>query len=59
MDKFKYCLDTLTYKRQIDADLDDAARAGLRGTPTYFINNKRVEGVQSEKDWDLLIEAAR
>lgn len=39
-------LDAGTHKRAIAADVDDATRFGISGTPTFFINGRPVLGNQ-------------
>lgn len=53
--KFTLCLATKPYQSQIDQDMTDAATLGVRGTPTYFVNRVKVEGVVDEKVWDKAI----
>lgn len=60
MTAFESCLSTEKYRPQIEKDIEDAARLGVRGTPTYFINNVKVEGVATESTWDtLMLEALK
>ena len=42
--EFNTCLDSGETKGAVLADLSDAQRLNLRGTPTFFINNKEVFG---------------
>lgn len=35
-----------TCRRRVQRDVDSAARSGVRGTPTFFVNGRRFEG-----DW--------
>ena len=53
--KFSRCLESAQFAPQIDQDLTDAAALGIRGTPTYFVNGWRVEGVISEEEWAKII----
>jgi len=53
--RFDLCLKTQRYDNEITADLADAVDLGLRGTPTYFVNGKVIEGVISSGDWDKII----
>ncbi|MBU2542343.1 DsbA family protein [Patescibacteria group bacterium] len=52
---FSTCLDNEKYQGEIYQDFKDAADLGLRGTPSYFINNLKVEGSLTAEDWDNLI----
>ena len=42
MKKFKKALDDGTYKAQVDADLKLGGEVNVSGTPTMFLNGKRV-----------------
>ena len=53
--KFNLCLQEQKYDKGITVDLSDAAELGLRGTPTYFVNGKVVEGFKSIVEWDKII----
>ena len=57
MTKFKKALDSKTYKARVDGDLKLGGEVFVSGTPTIFLNGKRVQ------NWDFnalskLIEAA-
>jgi protein-disulfide isomerase len=41
---FDSCLDSRRYKAKIESDFDAGVRAGVYGTPTFFINNKTIVG---------------
>ncbi len=43
---FNECYDQGRYGNVINRDLSDGQSAGVQGTPTFFINNKMVEGAQ-------------
>lgn len=53
--RFKSCLDSKKYQSNIDKDMLDAADLGIRGTPTYFINQTKVEGVTTKDAFDKII----
>ncbi|TAK05245.1 DsbA family protein [Patescibacteria group bacterium] len=42
--RFEQCLSSAETDAEIDRDVADAQDAGVRGTPTFFINGARVEG---------------
>jgi protein-disulfide isomerase len=44
MEKFRSCLLDGTFAEEIAKDYEDGFRAGVRGTPTFFINGQRVAG---------------
>ena len=53
--QFNNCFTTKKYLNDIQEDMNDAARVGVRGTPTMLINGTIVEGVLSQKNWDTLL----
>ena len=53
--KFARCLTAKQYQKDIDQDVLDAATLGVRGTPTYFVNQTPIEGVVDMKTWDSII----
>lgn len=55
---FSDCLDSQKYNDEVDADLRDGIQAGVTGTPTFFINGKRVVGAQPLQTFQTLIEQA-
>lgn len=42
--RFEQCMVSADTSAEIDRDVADAQNAGVRGTPTFFINGARVEG---------------
>lgn len=44
VDRFDNCVATRQFKNEIVQDLNDGQALGVRGTPTWFINGRRVEG---------------
>jgi len=53
--QFDNCYKNKIHINQIEADLQDAAKIGLRGTPTYVVNGEVVEGEITNQQWDDLI----
>lgn len=45
-DAFAACLDSHEFAKQVDADLGEARSLGLRGTPTFLVNGRRLVGAQ-------------
>ena len=43
---FQQCLAGNAYEAEIRKDLEDGARAGVTGTPTFFINGRPLIGAQ-------------
>ncbi len=54
--EFTTCLTNQTYATEVEADFQEAITFGLTGTPTFFINGYRVEGVPSIDDFQGIIE---
>ncbi len=55
---FKTCLESQTILYEIQEDLKAGIAAGVTGTPTWFVNDYRFEGVISFADWQKIITAA-
>ena len=58
----KAALDGTPHRAAIDADIDLAARVGLDGTPTFFVNGRRILGAGPDFEQlvaDELAEARR
>ncbi|RJO65839.1 MAG: thioredoxin [Myxococcales bacterium] len=56
MDKFKKALDSGAFKAQIDEDKKAAEAAGARGTPTFFVNGRKIVGAQPVENFKKLID---
>lgn len=55
--EFSSCVNTGKTLPQVDQDLRDGLQLKVIGTPTYFINQLKVEGLMDEDEWDkILIE---
>lgn len=52
MEQFDSCYTTEKYKKEIEKDMMEAVEIGVRGTPTYLINNKIIEGVANDEIWE-------
>ncbi len=53
---FNSCLDSGKYQAEVEKDLADGQRAGVSGTPTIFINGRRVVGAQPYTAFAQVIE---
>ncbi len=58
MANFKKALDDGKYKKQVADDQALARKVGANGTPTLFVNGKKVVGAQPFSAFEPLIEAA-
>ena len=61
---FTECLDSRRFRRAVEADVAEGTSVGVRGTPTFFINGRRLVGAQPieafrEAVRDALEEARR
>ncbi len=54
---FDACVDNQTHLEELQKDLADAQAVGLSGTPTFFINGRRVVGAQPFEVFVEIIEA--
>ncbi len=54
--QFSDCLDTGRYKAQVEKDLQDGLRAGVSGTPGFFINGIFLEGAQPMRAFEEIID---
>ena len=57
VEKFKKALDTGKYKAYVNKDKAQARRFGANGTPTFFINGKRLVGAQPYNRFKALIDS--
>lgn len=53
--QFNNCFDSRKYKDEIEIDRADGLAAGVTGTPTFFINGKRVPGAIPMEIWEKII----
>ncbi len=57
-DVFRNCLDSGKYREEVLVDYKDGLAAGVRGTPTFFINGSKVEGSIPKKIFEQLIQSS-
>jgi protein-disulfide isomerase len=55
---FESALDRRTYASLVREDLAEAGRLGVLGTPVFFVNGQRVDGVQSFERLKEIIDLA-
>ena len=55
--KFTAALNSGKYKKYVDSDLALARRVGANGTPTFFVNGKRLVGAQPFPRFKALIDS--
>lgn len=56
--KFDACLDNGETADIVKKDFEDGSKAGVNGTPTFFINGKKVVGAQPFTVFEAAIEEA-
>jgi len=54
--QFETCITAEKYKDQIQQDSQEAVRAGVSGTPGFFINGVFISGAQPEATFEKLIQ---
>ena len=52
---FRSCLDSGMYKSEVEKDYQDGLQAGVRGTPTFFINGTKIQGAIPKDIFEKLI----
>jgi len=55
---FNSCLDNGDMRSEVQKDLRDGSAAGVSGTPSFFINGKKIVGAQPYSVFKAEIEAA-
>ena len=53
---FERCLASGTHQAAVQKDVDDGIRAGVTGTPTFFINGRLLSGAQPLESFVRVIE---
>ena len=54
---FGQCLDSGKHRAAVEADVQEGARLGVTGTPTFFINGRILVGAQPLENFRKIIEA--
>lgn len=55
--QFSQCLSSHKYKTEVEKDYQDGLAAGVSGTPTFFVNGRRVPGVISLEIWEQIVQS--
>ena len=55
---FRHALESHVYLPSIEADIEEAKGLGVTGTPTFFINGKKVVGAQGLETFKSAIDEA-
>ena len=56
-DAFNSCLDSGRYIQEVQKDFSDGAAAGVEGTPSFFVNGRKLVGAQPFAAFKQLIDA--
>lgn len=56
IEKFNACLASKKYRWEVKQDFADGLKLGVSGTPTFFINNIKIVGVQNFDTFKQVIE---
>ena len=54
--KFDDCLEKKPFKTEIDKDVKDGEKAGVNGTPAFFINGRMLSGAQPFEKFKEVID---
>lgn len=57
--QFNECLSSEKQKTKVQEDYKDGIDLGVAGTPTFFLNGRKIQGVVSADDWERVIEAVK
>lgn len=57
-ENFNTCLDSGKMKSEVQKDMSDGQKAGIAGTPAFFINGELITGAQPFSVFEQAIEAA-
>lgn len=55
-EKFNSCLDSGSKASPVQTDLDDGTKAGVNGTPAFFINGRLISGAVPFEQFKTLID---
>ena len=56
LDAFELCVTRRTHQAGVQKDVDEGIRAGVTGTPAFFINGRLVSGAQPLESFAQLID---
>jgi protein-disulfide isomerase len=56
VDRFERCLTGRSYQAAVQKDIEDGIRAGVTGTPTFFVNGRLLSGAQPLATFARLID---
>jgi protein-disulfide isomerase len=56
MDEFNACMESEKYEDEIEKDFQDGLKAGVYGTPTFFINGRTIIGPKPLRAFEKIID---
>lgn len=56
LDRFTYCYENRDYKSEVEKDWQAGIDAGVTATPTFFINDRKIEGAIPYDDLRQIVE---
>ncbi len=56
MKQFSSCLKERKYKEEVKTDFNDGIKAGVHGTPTFFINGRTIIGPKPIRAFEKIID---
>jgi len=54
---FRSCLASVRHEKAVLDSTEEGQKLGVSGTPTFFVNGRRMTGVRSEQQFDEIIQA--
>lgn len=54
---FQECLSSNRFMKEVEKDMEDGKRAGVTGTPAFFVNGVMIEGAQPLEEFSKVIDA--
>ena len=55
-DTFRSCLASGKFRQDIEANREEGTKAGVTGTPAYFINGVFLDGAQPQAEFEKIID---
>lgn len=55
---FNTCISSEASAKIVRKDMEEAAQAGVQGTPTYFVNGRIIKGIKSSEEFKGVIDRA-
>jgi protein-disulfide isomerase len=53
---FQTCIDSQKYKEKVERNYDDGVKAGVSGTPAFFVNGRLLSGAQPLEAFKAVID---